>query len=72
MASFGDVRPFADEVGMGAGKQVPALRPEKRDAECPGHMQVFEGHAYYQSEGEGEYEGKWFDSQAHPSQSKAT
>lgn len=27
-----------------------------------GQMQVFEGHAYYQSAGEGKYEGKWFDS----------
>lgn len=28
-----------------------------------GQTQVFEGHAYYQSVGEGKYEGKWFDSQ---------
>lgn len=37
-----------------------SLKNEMRNA--TGQVQVFEGHAYYHSPGDGKYEGKWFDS----------
>lgn len=37
-----------------------------------GKTQTFEGHAYYQAKGAGQYEGRWFDSQGNAYPVKAT
>lgn len=37
-----------------------------------GKKQTFEGHAYYQAKGAGQYEGRWFDSQGNAYPVKAT
>jgi len=37
-----------------------------------GKKQTFEGHAYYQAKGNGQYEGRWFDSQGNAYPVRAT
>lgn len=37
-----------------------------------GKKQTFEGHAYYQAKGSGQYEGRWFDSQGNAYPVKGT